>query len=144
MRTLWGVTVLACLAAGCGSRPTGLENLVPVKGKVVFAGKPITAGNVRTVVLHADRGRGNTTAHEPRGEIDKDGNFAVYTANRAGAPPGHYRVTVSLMESPINSKNLYAPPKWLIDAKYGEPDTSGLNLHVVEDAVEGYELKIAN
>ena len=37
----------------------------------------------------------------------------------------------------MNSKNKYAPPKWLIDAKYGDPATSGLTLNVLETPPEG-------
>jgi len=141
----WPGIVLACLALGCG-RSDGLERLVPVKGKVIFTGKPITSGNARTVILKPDADQGNKTPHEPRGEIDKDGNFQVFTANRAGAPPGQYKVAVIVMESPLpDSKNPYAPPKWLIDSKYGDPATSGLKLNVVDDAPSGaYDLTIAN
>jgi hypothetical protein len=123
-----------------------MDKLVPVKGKVLFTGKPITSGNARAVILRPDAGQGNTTAHEPRGEIDRDGNFQVFTANRAGAPPGRYKVAVIVMESPLpDSKNPYAPPKWLIDPSYGDPETSGLRLHVVENPSEGaYDLTITN
>jgi hypothetical protein len=120
-----------------------VDKLVPVKGSIVFTGRPITAGNARTVILSPDRAQGNATPHEPRGSIDKDGKFEVFTANRPGAPPGHYKVAVCIMESPMNTRDMYAPPKWLIDQKYGDPSTSGLSLHVVENPAEGaYDLKI--
>jgi len=135
--------VVACLAPGCGSSDE-LGKLLPVKGRILFTGKPITSGNVRSVTLHADRDQGNTTPHEPRGEIDKDGNFEVFTANRPGAPPGHYKVTVHFMDSPLNTREMYAHPKWLIDEKYGDTKTSGLSLIVVEKPAEGaYDLTIA-
>jgi hypothetical protein len=142
---LCGGAVLACLCIGCGAKPTGLENLVPVKGKVVFSGKPVPGGNTRSLVLTADRSKGNTTEHEPRAEIDKDGNFEVFTANRKGAPPGQFKVAVILKEEPIRtSKNMYEPGKWLIDEKYGSPETSGLTLNVVENPEGPYELRITN
>jgi hypothetical protein len=137
--------VLACLAVGCG-RSDGLDKLIPVKGKILFTGQPIPSASSCTVILKPDVDQGNTTPHEPRGVMDKDGNFQVFTANRAGAPPGHYKVAVIVMESPPpDSKNPYAPPKWLIDQKYGDPATSGLKLNVVDNAPEGaFDLTIAN
>jgi hypothetical protein len=140
---LCAALVLPCLAAGCG-QSDGLDKLMPVKGKVVFTGRPISAGNVRAVILTPDRGKGNTTEHEPRAWIDQDGNYEVFTTpKRAGAPPGDYKVAVQIMESPMNTRDMYTPPKWLIDAKYGNCETSGLTLHVVEKPAEGaYDLKI--
>jgi hypothetical protein len=138
--------VAAVLAAGCATPPSGLENLVPVKGKVVITGKPALGGNVRSVALIPDASKGNASSHRPFGEIDADGNFEIVTANRKGAPPGHYKVAVYLKKEPIrDSKNMYAKPEWLIDEKYGDENTSELTLHVVENAPEGaYVLKIAN
>jgi hypothetical protein len=140
---LLGVISL-CFALGCNRSSDGLDKLQPVKGKVVFNGKSIATGNVRSVMLRPDAEKGNTSPHEPRGEIDKDGNFEIFTANRRGAPPGHYKVAVSIMESPLpDSTNMYAAPKWLIDAKYGDPETSGLTLNVVEKPANGaYDLTI--
>lgn len=133
-----------CLALGCKRSADGLENLQPVKGKIVFNGKAVSTGNARSVTLRSDAEKGNTSPHEPRGQIDADGNFEVFTANRRGAPPGHYKVAVTIMESPLpNSADMYAAPKWLIDKKYGDPETSGLILEVVEKPAAGaYDLRI--
>ena len=133
-----------CLALGCNRSSDGLDKLQPVKGKIVFNGKAITTGNVRSVMLKPDAEKGNTSPHEPRGEIDKDGHFEIFTANRRGAPPGHYKVAVRIMESPLpDSKNMYAQPKLLIDEMYTDPETSGLKLEVVEKPASGaYDLTI--
>lgn len=133
-----------CLFVGCNKKSDGLEKLQPVKGKIVFSGKAISAGNARTVILKPDASQGNDSQHEPRGEIDKDGNFEIFTANRRGAPPGHYKVAVKIMESPLpNSADMYAVPKSLIDEKYGDPEQSGLAINVVEKPADGaYDLKI--
>jgi hypothetical protein len=133
----------ACIALGCKGPSDGLDKLQPVKGKIIFSGKSVATGNARSVTLRPDASQGNTSPHEPRGEIDKDGNFEIFTANRPGAPPGQYKVAVSIMESPMNTRDMYAPPKWLIDAKYGDPETSGLILNVVEKPASGaYDLTI--
>jgi hypothetical protein len=137
-------SVVAYLALGCG-KSDELDKLLPVKGKIIFSGKPITTGNARSVKLVADRSQGNTTDHEPHGAIDADGNFEIFTANRPGAPPGRYKVAVSIMESPMNTRDMYAPPKWLIDRKYGDPETSGLSVTVVEKPeADAYDLRITS
>ena len=126
------------MALDCSRPSDGLEKLQPVKGKIIFSGKSIDTGNWRSVTLQPDASQGNTSPHEPRGQIDKDGNFEVFIANRAGSPPGHYKVAVRIMESPVNNtREMYNPPKWLIDEKYGDTETSGLTLNVVEKPAAG-------
>jgi hypothetical protein len=115
--------VLAGLA-GCG--PSGSETLLPVEGQVRFDGKVLTRG---TVVLHPDAARGNTTRHEPRGTIEGDGRYKVFTHPHPGAPPGWYKVTVIATE-PSDPRNPYSLPRSLIPEKFGKPDSSGLTLEV--------------
>ena len=105
--------ILLAGLAGCG--PSGPEKLLPVEGQVRFKGKALTKG---TVVLHADAGKGNTTKHEPRGRIEGDGRYTVFTHPRPGAPPGWYKVTVIATE-PSDPKNPYSLPRSLIPAKIG-------------------------
>jgi len=138
------VLAFGFLATGC-SKSDELASVVPVKGKIVFLGKPISAGNTRAVILTPDNSQGNTSLHEARGTIDREGNFEVTTANRNGALPGPYKVAIVLMDSPLpDSKNPYVEPKWLIDPKYGKPELSGLKLNVVENAPAGaYDLQVA-
>ena len=77
------IALTAILLAGCGQ--SGGPALLPVEGKVNFNGNPLTKGSV---ILHPDKGKGNTTPHEPRGQIDADGHYQVMTHPNPGAPPG--------------------------------------------------------
>ena len=124
--------------AGCAKDEVG--PLVPVKGTVTIDGQPLTTGSV---VLQPDTSKGNSTAHEPRGEIDGDGNYVVMTAGRTGAPAGWYRVSVVSQLSTATEKDPYAAPKSNIAAAFNNPSTSRLGFEVKAGAVPGeYDLKV--
>src|SRR6266542_622279 len=84
------VACCAWAALGCGDS-SGAGKLVPVVGKITVAGKPLTTGSVS---FRPDKTKGNTSQHEPAGDIDAEGNYKLYTAMKEGAPPGHYQVLV--------------------------------------------------
>jgi hypothetical protein len=100
--------------------------MLPVEGQVRYGGKPLTQG---TVVLYADAGKGNLSKHEPRGRIEADGRYQIFTHPHAGAPPGWYKVSV-LVTEPSDPKNPYSLPRSLIPEKFGKPDESGLTIEV--------------
>ncbi len=121
---------------GCAKDGTG-DQLVPVRGKVSYQGKPLTTG---TVILVADAAKGNTTKHEPRGAIDDQGNYHVSTAGRPGAPPGWYKVAV-IAHKPPPPNAPYAVTESLLPKKYGDANTSGLAIEVREKPGEtAYDL----
>jgi hypothetical protein len=94
------------------------------------------------VILHPDPSKGNTSAHEPRGQIESDGRFTIFTHPKTGAPPGWYKVAVNSTE-PSDPKNIYSLPKWLIPEKYGKPEESGLSFEVKAEPTPGaYDLKL--
>jgi hypothetical protein len=124
--------------SGCGTG--GGEKLTPVVGKVTVDGKPLTTG---AVTFHPDAAKGNSTPHIPVGTLDAQGNYKLMSATKEGAPPGWYKVTVSAQE-PIDPKNPYAPPKHLINPKFSDASTSGLEVEVVANpSAEAYDLKLA-
>ncbi len=88
------------------------------------------------MVLYPDASKGNTTKHEPRGVIEADGRYKVVTHPQEGAPPGWYKVTVSVTE-PSDPKNPYSLPRYLIPEKFSKPDESGLILEVRSQAPLG-------
>jgi hypothetical protein len=129
---------LVC-AAFYGCNPAG-EKLTPVEGKVTVSGTPLTTGSV---TFHPDTAKGNSTPHIPVGMLDAQGNYKLTSATREGAPLGWYKVTVSAQE-PIDPKNPYAPPKHLINSKFSDVSTSGLEIEVVASPAAGaYDLKLA-
>jgi hypothetical protein len=75
---------------GCGSSEGGhfVASTLPVKGKVLYKGKPLTQGEI---VFEPDSG-----GREAHGSIQSDGTFELSTfAQNDGAVPGVHRVAVS-------------------------------------------------
>ena len=124
--------------AGCGDS-SGVGKTVPVVGKVIVDGKPVKAG---TVSFRPDKSKGNTSLHEPYGEIDSEGNYKLFTAKKEGAPVGWYRVAVFAGE-PVEIGNLSGQAKWYANPKYATIESSGLALEVVENPDPGvYDLRL--
>src|SRR5688572_13239733 len=127
--------------AGCGE-PGDEGNRVPVAGKVTFKdGKPLPRG---TVIFSPDGGKGNESQHEPRGPIDGEGNYKLSTTERLdGVVPGWYTVTIIAQEPYDEAKSSWDPP-WLINRKYGNRDTSGLAVEVIENGEPGrYDFEVS-
>jgi len=125
-------SMAACLVlAGCGE-PGNEGNRVPVAGKVTFQdGKQLPRG---VVIFTPDGAKGNESQHEPRGAIDAEGNYKLSTTDRLdGAQPGWYTVTIVAQEPYDEAKSSWDPP-WLISRKYGNRQTSGLAVEVIENA----------
>jgi hypothetical protein len=122
------------LLTGCGGGP----KLPIVQGKVTAGDKPLRTG---FVIFYPDKARGNDSKEEPRGDIDAEGNYVLYTRLEKGAASGWYKVAVSAADQ-IDPKNPYFT-NWLIPQKYIDPRTSGLAIQVVEGPVPGaYDLKL--
>jgi hypothetical protein len=133
--------LLCGLMSIAGCTPDAVGPVVPVKGKVTVDDQPLKHG---AVAFHPDTNKGNTTPHEPHGEIDGEGNYTLFTTDRAGAPPGWYRVSVISQTSTATEQNPYAAPISNIAAKYGDPNTSGLAVEVKAGAdPSSYDLKVS-
>ena len=101
MRTLfrsivgWNTWVLfacgATLLTGCSAQQIPQIHLVTVQGKILVEDQPVKSG---TVSFRPDAKLGNKTMEQPAGTIQEDGSFELFTIDRAGAPPGWYRVMV--------------------------------------------------
>jgi hypothetical protein len=138
---------ISCFVLGCllivGCKEPGDEgNRVPVEGRVTFQdGKPLHRG---TVIFTPDGAKGNLSQHEPRGPIDEQGNYKLSTTERLdGVAPGWYQVTIIAQEPYDESKSSWDPP-WIINKKYGNRNTSGLAVEVVENAEAGrYDFKVS-
>lgn len=142
LRTIGLVCLLMAPAAfttGCGKEAAKGERLTPVVGKVTLNGKPLGAG---AVTFHPDTSKGNNSPHIPVGMLDASGEYKLMSATKDGAPLGWYKITVSAQE-PIDLNNPYAPPKNIINPKFGDVQTSGLSLQVVENPAPGaYDIKV--
>ena len=144
VRFAWCYRILLCAlpfiaTAGCGSNSE--LNLQPVKGRVLYKGKPLTGG----VVLferESEQGEppaGSGTAGPLRatGQIQADGSFSLNAFEGAsGVPQGRYRVGVSSVP-PRSEANIFGGTVVIkkgdpdvLRGRYADPKTSGLRCDV--------------
>src|SRR5262245_52363280 len=85
--------LIACLlcafVAGCGAD----DNLVPVEGRVLLQGQPLS-GLSGSVTFVPDSSKGNTSSASAVGEI-AEGRYRLSTRGKPGAAPGWYKVVVT-------------------------------------------------
>lgn len=135
MRTVFVLAVSLALA-GCSDGP----DIVPVKGKMTRAGKPLANF---AVTFQPTKGRPSV------GYTDKQGNFELtYTLDQKGAVRGKHKVYVQY--TPMDVEQGYEstgapkskPPADLreIHGKYGGPEISPLEVEV--NGEETLELKL--
>ena len=96
----------------------------PVKGTVMYNGKPVPKGTVLFTPMN-----GGSTA---TGEINEDGTYRLTTYKSGdGACAGEYRVVIMAMEGPMQGDPPKAPPP-IIPDKYSSLALSDLKATVQE------------
>ncbi len=122
---LLGAIGLAILApiVGCGSD----SGLVSVTGHVTLDGQPL--GDAGVMFVPVDKGP------VASGTTDAAGRFRLTTTNAPGAQAGRYRVTITKRDvrggSTLDAAFLQGQAiQWIVPAKYGNPDSSGLEAEV--------------
>jgi len=116
---------LSLILSGCSEpRPT----LVPVTGKVIHQGQPVTAGSI---YLHA----ASPTAYQkdtPSSLLQLDGSFSIKTFPFGeGVPPGEYKVTLS----PELASRLSLP-------KYGKVIETPLTITVPPAGIANWQIEL--
>jgi hypothetical protein len=107
--------LLLLVFSGCEGRP----DRVPVSGKVLIDGQPLTRGYIRVVP---------SDARASGGEIGPDGRFTLGCFEKAdGCVVGTYPVSVYAAE-PLGAN----AKRWLAPRKYADPATSGLTVDIKE------------
>src|SRR5262249_25082040 len=106
------ITLLVCIPAfslllGCSgtNTPSNPTELVPVSGSVTLDGVPMTQG-----VISFAPDIGNPVRVAPTAELNSSGQYELTTGGRTGAPPGKYKVCVSL-EHAAEESRLKAPTR---------------------------------
>ncbi|MFO0809262.1 MAG: hypothetical protein U0746_11600 [Gemmataceae bacterium] len=135
-----GSVVVVCIGlAGC-ARDAGTP-VYPVRGKVLFDGKPTE----RALVILHPVGDGGPAASRPRGQVGPDGTFALTTfGTNDGAPAGEYLVTVEWWLSPGRAGGGDdRPPVNRLPGKYAKPESSGLKVRIAAgpNELQPFELK---
>lgn len=123
-------TVVA--VAGCGQEagPT----LIAVAGKVTIDGQPATSGGVS----YRDVATGMI---QPGASIEADGTYSLVHNRQQGAPAGRYRVVVFVNEKP--KPGVDALPGVIVNKKYTSPNSTPIEVEVVEEAPAGhYDLAV--
>ncbi len=112
---------LLLLVFGCGQPG---HQPVPVSGKVTLDGKPLPEAHVRLI----GEGFDPPLVQNPNGYTDADGSFKLtYLTNGDGAPPGKYKVVVTLH---AKDKEGFRTGANTLPPKYSKPETSGLGAEV--------------
>jgi hypothetical protein len=116
--------MLCCGVVGCGGPKTH-----PLSGRVVYAPDQTPAGDLAGYGVTAVCADPPITAV---GVIEDDGSFVLSTfGEKDGAVAGHYRVALT----PPLPYGDEPPSPVLIDAKYLDLDTSGLEIEIPGDEV---------
>jgi hypothetical protein len=101
--------------------------LYPVRGKVLFDGKPAAGAEVRFNPLRPAEKK----EFYPVAKVEADGSFTLTTfENKDGAPPGEYLVTIRWED--ISSKQ--DPPPDRLKGRYTDPKKSPWRVQVREEA----------
>jgi hypothetical protein len=124
-----GLLLLALLAGACASCSAAKgPRLYPVRGQVLYNGRPVAKGLVVFHPLAPTAGAGQ----KPIAYTDDEGRFRLTTDRPGdGAPAGEYVVTVEWREKTrtgvekVGGRNL-------LPARYGKPESSGLRCRVEE------------
>src|ERR1700722_2909324 len=94
MKVCWR-TLLLGFAFGSQALLPGCSSvrgpLVPVRGHVTLAEKPLVGGILTFIPLEKQGGD-----LRPEAEIDAEGNYSLKTGGREGAPLGKYRATLTI------------------------------------------------
>jgi hypothetical protein len=118
--TGYGMLALSCLVSAQGCGDSSVER-VPVSGKVLIDGEPLTLGSIRFV---PKEGRPLSSA------IMADGSFelaeeSIGNVPQTGAPVGEYRIQVSA-STVVDDKTI----NWSAPAKYADFRESGLTAKI--------------
>jgi hypothetical protein len=112
-------------AVGCSD---GRPKRVPVAGRVLIDGKPLTTGSVFFIPAN-DRAA--------TGQIDSEGRFKLTTfEENDGCVCGKHRVTVNGSQSKGSDAFL-----WLAPPKYKDPNKSGLDVEIT-GPTDNLEIKL--
>lgn len=119
--------VVACVCWGCGSGPGVLTDLVPVKGKVTYKGKPLTQG----VVRFEPDGYGRMAT----GKLEADGSYVLSTLKNAdGAVAGSHKVSITDVDKTLAKDKAFK--------KYMQANASKLTAEVSTESTEfNFDLK---
>jgi hypothetical protein len=124
--------LVAVMFVGCGRTEPARVATVPARGTISFQGQPIAGA---FVALHPKTPR-DFEAPTATAVVQPDGRFAVTTYDAGdGAPEGDYVVTVQWRKA-TKSGGEFVPGPNLLPAKFSQPETSDLKVHIAAGVAE--------
>ena len=122
--------ICCCGLLGCRAKQGQLPT-AQVTGRVTLRGVPLTRGEIKFFPVQVS-GEGVRVAY---GTLDAEGRYCLSTYRQGdGAILGDHRIAVESSEetSPGFGKTeaMARQSKWLIPARFADPQTSGLTAHV--------------
>ena len=137
-RLLLALWLLTTVLPGCGHTEA---NTGIVRGRITFAGKPVSDGSIR----FESKERVSQNA-----DLDAEGNYHVQTYESLGLPPGVYRVAVMPRVVTSNQPLLAAPPEDTklpdfphIPPKFRDVATSQLSIKVERGANPPFDFDLS-
>jgi len=128
------IAVLAIGVTGCGE-----SKQIPVSGKILLDGKPITVEKGQSASVNFYGGEGKAFGI---GEVKENGEYTASSNNKPGLPAGTYKVTVTYSK-PKDSKDPYSVPVRLINEKFTSAEFTELKIEVKDNAPpDSYDLKV--
>jgi hypothetical protein len=130
--------------SGCGETSGDHPPVYSVKGKVLYKGKPVSAGVVLYELEAGDPATSKSSAAggplRATGRIEADGSFRLVTyQDSEGVPAGNYRVGISSVPPRSESNILDAAASArrgnpdVLGGRYADPKNSGLRTQVSKD-----------
>jgi len=109
---------ISCCAGGCGPDS---QQRVPLAGRVLIDGQPLTSGTIRFV---PESGRPASSAIMADGSFDL-ASESINRVSELGVPRGKYRVQVSALNI-VDDETI----RWNAPEKYADFRTSGLDVTI--------------
>jgi len=132
------VALLPLGAVSCGGKGNDRKPTYPVRGRVLFQGKPATGALVMFHPAHED----DPAAVRPHGQVNGDGAFVLSTyVAKDGAPAGEYVVTIDWRQA-IPGRSGGGPS--ILPPVYGTPKQSPLRATVKAESNDLTPFQIDN
>ena len=144
---IWLTVLLATGALGLTSCGDGRVPAYPVRGKVLYEGRP---AEYATVVFYPQGGSESLQEIKPHGRVGADGYYSVktYIVND-GAPAGDYKVAIEWPGEDPAEPGDPDDPEYVpfgpdrLQGRYADPETSGFRVTIVkgDNQLEPFELR---
>ena len=132
LRFLFCTAVAALTLAGCSKQGPHIEKheVYPVEGTVIWKGKPLAEARLE---FFPKGWKLKPFSHTPVAVTGQDGRFQLSSyGDGDGAPAGKYTITVVCQDPEAKKQKQMFSTANILPKQYARPDTSGLEVEIVE------------